>query len=147
MLTPEELNNLEQLYNEATSGDWEQGNRYCQGYVQDGTLSKYIALGDCPYCSRGSYEPIPVCIENENGTNRVIHTHRIIVDTYFDPTVITSANNTTLVAGTWDYEDGGIRKPEDSKFIVEAHNKMPQLIAYIRELEARLMDGFYETIQ
>jgi hypothetical protein len=44
-----------------------------------------------------------------------------------------------LIAGQWDYEEGGIRKDEDAAFIAAARTALPEcldLIEYLRAVES-----------
>jgi hypothetical protein len=40
-----------------------------------------------------------------------------------------STDRPPVVAGTWDYEEGGVKEPADAAFIAAARNALPHLLA------------------
>ena len=46
----------------------------------------------------------------------------------------------SMVAGQWDYEEGGVRRVEDAQFIAAARQDVPALVAEVRRLRAALRD-------
>jgi len=56
-----------------------------------------------------------------------------------------------VIAGMWDYEEGGVKKEEDAALIAELHNAAPALIAIARaaqEVEqARSLTVLHQKIE
>lgn len=100
---------LEHIASRGTPGPWRVGNPSFSC-----TMDHVHGKGDCSYEFRG-------WMEGEYWNKYI----------YRDKPMATNADE-ELVAGKWDYEEGGIVKPADAELIVALINNLPQILAALR---------------
>jgi hypothetical protein len=100
---------LEHLASKSTPGPWKAGSPsfFC-------TMEHKHGKGECDYAFRGWNE--------EEYWRKSIYRDKPMLNT----------NEAEQVAGTWDYEEGGIIKPEDSELIVALINNLPAILKALR---------------
>jgi hypothetical protein len=114
-MTDDRLAELEALASAATPGPWRAGRPTFQCVLDHGKDGH--GRGNCRYGFRGWVD---------GGTT-------VSRDVAYGPESV-STDEAPVVAGMWDYEEGGVREPADASFIAAARIAVPELIAEIRRL-------------
>lgn len=134
MLTPEELAEIEAAEQAATPGPWEPGHVWLtaglifdadRNRVEDGTATH------CAYCHLGPPEWSGRMAIN---SSKKMPAHRHRSPEPYEPDHLISGAGGAFIAGNYDYEAGGILRPEDTAFVVAARSAVPALLAEVRQL-------------
>ena len=103
----------------ASAGPWE---------VEEESRHRYLEFPfKCDLCEEG-IDLLGIRVL-DNGAKTHVH---------WAPSHCIQVHNGPLVAGNFDYEEGGIIRHEDTVFIANARQDVPELLEYIAELEAEL---------
>ena len=108
---------LRALLDKATPGEWRAASQWARCTLDHDGRGGGHGRGACAYLAQ---PPEP-------------HDHEIIVPCPAGAVL----GERIIVAGTWDYEEGGIQRAEDTALIVAAVNALPDLLALaeaVREL-------------
>ena len=103
----------------ATAGPWE--------VVPEDTWHYLDKDAECNLCTKG----VELLREHFYDDGEKAHIH-------WDSSHCICDSEQNLVAGNFDYEEGGIIRHEDTVFIANARQDVPALLEYIAELEAKL---------
>lgn len=131
----EELNNLQDVYDASTPGQWFTGEntvKWNTGYINQ------------------PFKPCQLCVDSKTNVNTlytqgftevrdnrfIYHVHTLKQYDYSRCEIMSDGQDKCVL--TFDQQDGPEAKPADLIAMVEARNALPKLIAYIRELEDRL---------
>lgn len=117
-----DLDLIEARLDAATPGPWEHGDIWSWAGV--------VAPDECALC-RSHGEPVWVGQADINGKLMLAHKHRN-PDPYQPDHLVSGPDR--LVAGNYDYEEGGILRRADARFIVAARQDVPALLAEVRRL-------------
>lgn len=132
-----DIQRYKEITKEATRGPWEHSVWYCLAGVNDGTHKGWnpldIPWGKCLYCHTEG-----TLVKEFKQRKKTYHLHRIEggVGEWHDIYNVDGV----LIAGNYDYEDGGICSEEDSTFICMARTAVPQLCESYLELVQVLHD-------
>lgn len=118
-MTGERLAELERLASAATPGPWRVGYPAFRCVLDH--AGEAHGRGKCRYSFEGW----------RDGEGQVSR------DIGYGPESV-SGDEAPVVAGTWDYECGGVREPADAAFIAAARTAVPELVAEVRRLRAEL---------
>lgn len=115
-LTPQQLTEIQARADAATNGPWRVGtpNFSCQephGYPHPGPP-------ECKYAMIGWHDTCDIFQDRDDYAS--------------------GDTDAGLIAGMWDYEEGGIRKQPDADFIAHARHDIPALLAEVRRLTEAL---------
>ena len=134
-MNAEEFKAIKARADAATPGPWEAGDVWLTaGLIWDADHNRVgpKVATHCGYCHHG--EPVWAGRTDINGTVMRAHRHRD-PDPY-EPTHKISGADGASVAGNYDYEAGGILRPEDTEFIIHARTDVPALLAEVDRLRA-----------
>lgn len=120
-MTTEELIRIKVRAEKATPGPWRVGEPGFRCTLDHGQGSGGHGKSHCRYTFQGW--------NDDEYWHKYIHR-----DVGFTPA--SEAHDAQLVAGTWDYEEGGIRRADDSEFIAHARTDVPALVAEVERLRA-----------
>ena len=109
---------LEHLASKATPGPWRRGypNFSC-------TMKHQHGQGACRYEFRG-------WSDTEYWQHHIYRDKEMPDNTHEEQ-----------VAGTWNYEEGGINKPADAELIVALINNLPAILDALRRVDSRDAQG------
>lgn len=140
MLTPDQLAEIEATEKAASPGPWEPGDIWLTaGLIWDADHKRVDpkTATHCGYCGIG--EPVWTGRADINGTVMRAHRHRDPEP--YEPDHKISGADGASVAGNYDYEVGGILRPEDTAFICAARTAMPALLAEVKRLRQRIAEA------
>lgn len=138
-MTPERLAEIREREQAATPGPWEPGSVWLVAgliYDDDGNRVAPDDATRCGFCNVG--EPVWSGQRPINGPTMNAHRHRN-PEPWSAENLISAANG-DLVAGNFDYEEGGIIAPADTVFVAAAREDVPALLAEVERLRAELAD-------
>lgn len=124
----EAIENRERL---ATAGPWRCGNPEFSCILDHGTRSLAGLLTHPPY-AKGCIYQFSGWRENTNE----IHVDRDYSQVSYSgdvPRELHQVYSENRIAGTWDYDLGGIEKPKDVDFIAHAREDIPYLLSQVRK--------------
>lgn len=140
MLTPEQLEGIRVRVMATTPGPWVQGYISCE-QVSDGSMvdrpsGSPIPVGRCRKCMS---EPHACTMRGRNsyGVFHVCQSSRMR-DHNFWWAPVYSISTGDVVAGNYDYEEGGIVTKADSDFFVRAPEDVLCLLAEVERLQGEL---------
>jgi hypothetical protein len=136
-MTRVELAALRKIAKAATPGPWVSGNNWdVAGVFTQGTNDKDrppIPPGACTYC-RNHEPPIRVERTNINGRRMLAHWHRSNKP-WRPEHLIETEDGKKMIAGNFDYEEGGIIHANDTEYITTFNPAV--VLALLDELEER----------
>lgn len=138
-MTDERLAEIRDRADAATRGPWEPGMVWLVAgliWDDDHRRADPDKATHCGYCHHG--EPVWSGQRNINGTVMNAHRHRAS-EPYGIEHLISAADG-DLVAGNYDYEDGGIIAPADTAFVAAARQDVPDLLTEVERLRGELAD-------
>jgi len=147
-LSDDELAAIAARAEAATAGPWEVGNPYSIAGVNDGSIADWqapanIPRGKCSVCVHSPNAPLVRTISQPYGQvdkTGNYHVHRMTLheDDYWQPwRKVTSAATLAEIAGTYDYDAGGIATTRaDAEFVAHARTDVPRLLAEVARLRA-----------
>jgi len=133
-----DLNEIKERAEAASPGPWEAGDVwYVAGVIFDDERQR-VGPGKkatrCAMCHLGA--PVASGRWDINGTRMQAHRHH--TDDPYAPEHRISSADGGVVAGNYDYEAGGILRPEDTAFIVAARQDVPALVAEVERLREQV---------
>lgn len=135
-MKPELLATLRAAGEAATKGPWYRGNRIISAGIEPPGLE---GTGKCALChpSRPLHSVVPRGYHSEYG-GKISDLHRHIDPEPHRVDHVIQSEDGELVAGNYDYEDGGIVNPVDAAFIAHARNHWDELLDEIERLRVAL---------
>ena len=116
LLTEAELAAIAERADKATSGPWRLGSPFFQCLLNHG--DEYHGKGKCRYTFQGWND------DNYYEIYRDIGYTEQTEDKGTEPPI----------CGTWNFEEGGVKREEDARFIAAARQDIPALLAENRRL-------------
>lgn len=116
MLTEERLAAIEARCQKATPGPWRVGGPSFRCVLVHGANGRH-GQGNCRYTFSGWFD----------------NDHEISADRGYTASN-EQGDTSSMIAGTYDYDTGGILVREDAEFIAAARSDVPSLIAEVRRL-------------